>query len=324
MHYRTLGKTGLRISEVGFGCWAIGGPSTLGGRVIGWGEVDDATSIRALETAFDLGINFFDTADVYGRGHSEKLVGQAFEKKRDQVIIASKVGNVVTPDNKWIKVYSPDWIATALEASLKRLRTDYIDVYQLHSPPADFEYGDDVVAALERHKEAGKIRFYGISLPTDESAEVPALHVLAQKKPCDVFQVVHNILVRRPEQELFPACIEANVGIIARVPLASGFLTGKFRADTTFGSDDHRSHEFSPERIRQTVEKVDRLREFVSGTKTLAQLALQYCLSQPAVSVVIPGAKTPQQVKDNAAASDGVLLSRDEVSRIRERVPTEN
>jgi len=325
MEYRLLGRTGLRVSEVGFGCWAIGGPATLGEFVIGWGKVDDATSLRALQAALDEGINFFDTADVYGLGHSEELVGKAFSGKRDQVIIATKVGNRVTQDNRWIKDFSPEWIATACEASLKRLRTDRIDVYQLHSPRSDFEYSDDVVGALERLRRAGKIRHFGISLPGD-NADVLGLRVIREGKPCEVFQLVHNILQREAEDELLPACMEADIGVIARVPLASGFLTGKFTAQTTFAPDDHRSRNYPPERVRDIVGKVARLRELVSGSssgKNLAQLALQYCLSQPAVSVVIPGAKTPEQVRENAAASDGRLLSPEEVARIRALVPAD-
>ena len=321
MNYRTLGATDLRVSEVGFGCWAIGGPATLGkGRVIGWGDVDDATSVRALHAALDLGVNFFDTADVYGWGRSEEVVGKAFAGRRDKVIIASKVGNRVDANDRWFKDFSPDWIPQAAEQSLKRLRTDYVDLYQLHSPPGDFDYTDDVVAALDRLKEAGKIRFYGISLPTDKFDRL-GMSVVGRKS-CAAFQVVHSILDRGPEEELFPACLEHNVGIIARVPLASGFLTGKFGPDTTFPPNDHRSQAFPPARIKRTLAAVERLRELIAGKKkTLAQLALQYCLSQPAVSVVIPGAKTPDQVCDNAAASDGVLLSEDELARIREIVP---
>ena len=326
MRYRTLGRTGLKVSEVGFGAWAIGGPSSLGEVQIGWGEVNDATSVRALETAFDVGINFFDTADVYGAGHSEELIGRTFAGKRDRVIISAKFGNRVTEDNRWLKDFSPAWIDQAITGSLKRLRTDYVDVYHLHSPGADFVYTDEIIGALEGLKQQGKIRFYGISLTPAGRGIRPSAQGLEMLKSgrCDFFQVVYNVLVREPEEELLPACERDDVGVIAREPLASGFLTGKFAAETRFSEDDHRSHSYPPEKIRELVEKVERLRFLVDGKdKTLAQAALQFCLSHPAVSTVIPGAKTPEQVRDNAAASDGVLLSEEELKGIRELIPPE-
>jgi len=326
MEYRKLGRTGLRVSEVAFGAWAIGGPSALGDTQIGWGKVDDATSVRALEAAVDAGVNFFDTADVYGAGHSEELIGRTFAGRRDRIIISSKVGNRVGPDNKWFKDFSPAWINEAIEGSLKRLQTDYVDLYHLHSPGADFVYTDEIVNALDALKKQGKIRFYGVSLtpagrgirPSDQG-----LRILKTGK-CDFFQVVYNMLEREPEDELLPACQRENVGIIARVPLASGFLTGKFGPDARFPEDDHRRAKYPPDKVRETVDKVERLRFLVEGKdKTLAQAALQYCLSHPAVSTVIPGAKTPDQARDNAAASDRVLLAREELSKVRELVPSE-
>ena len=326
MQYRTLGRTGLRVSEVGFGAWAIGGPATLGETQIGWGTVDNATSVKALETAFDLGINFFDTADVYGAGHSEELIGRTFGRRRDRIIISSKVGNRVTPDNTWVKDFSCGWIRQTIEGSLKRLRTDYIDVYHLHSPGADFVYTQEIVDTLEGLKKEGKIRWYGISLDPPGRGIRPSdqgLQILESRK-CDFFQVLYNILVREPEEQLLPACAKANVGVIARVPLASGFLTGKFTRETEFPEDDHRQWKYPPEKIRETVEKVDRLHFLVEGKqKTLAQAALQFCLSHPAVSTVIPGAKTAEQARDNAAASDGVLLTEEELIRIRQLIPSE-
>ena len=324
MQYRTLGRTGLRVSEIGFGAWAIGGPSTLGEVQIGWGDVNDETSIRALEAAFDAGVNFFDTADVYGAGHSEELIGRTFKGRRDKIIISSKGGNRVSPDNQWSKDFSPAWIGQAIDLSLRRLQTDYVDVYHLHSPDADFEYADEIVGALEGIKQQGKVRFYGVSLlpcgrgirPTDQG-----LRILETGK-CDFLQVVYNILDREPESILLPACQKANVGVIARVPLASGFLTGKFTPETTFPENDHRHAKFTPNKVRDTIGKVERLRFLTEGrSKTMAQAALQFCLSHPAVSAVIPGAKTPRQVLDNAGASDGALLADEELRRVREVAP---
>ncbi len=313
MQYRTLGRTGLRVSEVGFGAWAIGGPSRLGEVEIGWGEVDDALSLRALDAAFDAGVNFYDTSDAYGAGHSEVLIGKAFKAKRDKVVIASKVGNR-TIDGKWVKEFSKAWIPQALEASLKRLGMDCIDLYQLHSPTNIADYKDEAFEALETLKAQGKIRYYGVSVG-------PAAHGpwVIQNTRADTIQVIYNMLDREPERELLPLAQQHNVGIIARVPLASGFLTGKFPPTVTFPPNDHRAKTYSPEKIAQMVSKVQQLQFLTQGNKkTLAQAALQYCLSHPAVSAVIPGAKTPEQARANASASDGILLSADEVRRARE------
>ena len=317
MNYRTLGRTGLEVSEVSFGAWAVGGPAKLGDIEIGWGEVDDATSMRAIERAYDLGVNFFDTADVYGAGHSEEVLGQAFAGRRDKVIIASKVGNRTLASGEWAKDFSKDWILQAIDESLSRLRTDYVDLYQLHTAQEVDDYTDDTFEALEAIKSAGKIRFYGVSIgPYQQGPPV------IRNTNADTIQVIYNILSRGPEEDLLPLAQERNVGIIARVPLASGFLTGKFTKDTAFPPNDHRARLYPPEKIEATVEAVGRLKFLTAGgRKTLAQAALQYCLAHPAVSCVIPGAKTPEQAADNAAASDGVLLSEEELARIRSLIP---
>ena len=312
MRYRTLGRTGLRVSEVGFGAWAIGGPSKLGEVEVGWGEVDDAVSLRAIEAAYEAGITFFDTSDAYGTGRSETLLGKAFKAKRDRVVIATKGGNR-TVDGRWVKDFSKAWILRALDASLARLGTDYADLYQLHSPRATTDYRDEAFEALETLKAQGKIRSYGVSVG-------PAAHGpwVIRNTRADTIQVVYNLLEREPEQELLSLAQAQGVGIIARVPLASGFLTGKFTPDVTFPANDHRATTYAPEKIREMVGQVARLGFLTEGRhKTLAQAALQYCLAHPAVSTVIPGAKTPEQARANAAASDGVLLTAEEVARAR-------
>ncbi len=313
MRYRTLGRTGLRVSEVGFGAWAIGGPSKLGAVEIGWGEVDDAMSLRAVEAAYDAGVTFFDTADAYGAGRSEELIGKALKSKRDRVVIATKVGNRTTPAGEWAKDFSKQWITQAIDGSLARLGMDYVDLYQLHSATETAQYRDETFEALEALKAARKIRFYGISVG-------PCAHGpwVIRNTTADTIQVVYNMLEREPEAELLPLAQERGIGIIARVPLASGFLTGKFTPDTRFAPNDHRSRTYPPEKIRQMVAQVARLGFLTEKKrKTLAQAALQYCLAHPAVSAVIPGAKTPEQARANAAASDGVLLTADEVARAR-------
>jgi myo-inositol catabolism protein IolS len=315
MHYRTLGRTGLRVSEVGFGAWAIGGPSKLGELEVGWGEVDDAVSLRAIEAAYEAGITFFDTSDAYGSGRSETLLGKAFKGKRDRVVIATKGGNR-TVDGRWVKDFSKAWLSRALDASLERLGMDYVDLYQLHSPTATADYRDEAFEAVEALRAQGKIRSYGVSVG-------PAAHGpwVIRNTRADTIQIVYNLLEREPEQELLALAQAQGVGIIARVPLASGFLTGKFTADVTFPANDHRGRTYTPEKISEMVGQVNRLGFLTEGRhKTLAQAALQYCLAYPAVSTVIPGAKTPEQARANAAASDGVLLTAEEVARARAAV----
>jgi aryl-alcohol dehydrogenase-like predicted oxidoreductase len=320
MQYRTLGRTGLTVSETGFGAWAIGGPARLGDMEIGWGQTNDSRSLSALKAAFNAGVNFFDTADVYGDGHSEELIGKAFRSQRDKIIIASKGGNR-TVNGKWIKDFSPKWVSKAVEASLSRLCTDYLDVYLLHTPrsPEHLQQAIESFDCLEKLKDAGKVRYYGISIaPLDDGL------AMIRAGRGDVIEVVYNILNREAETELLPLAAEHNIGIIARVPLASGFLTGKFTKDTRFPPNDHRSHSLTPGWIEKTVAKIERLRFLTEGKKkTLAQAALQFVLSHPAVSVVIPGAKNTTQVLENVGASDGVLLSKEELKRIREVIPSE-
>ena len=313
MRYRTLGRTGLQVSEVGFGAWAIGGPSKLGDVEIGWGEVDDVMSLRAIEAAHDAGVTFFDTADVYGAGRSEVLIGKALRSKRDRVVIATKVGNRTTAGGEWVKDFSKRWITEAIDASLTRLGTDYVDLYQLHSATDTAHYRDETFEALNALKAAGKIRYYGISVG-------PCAHGpwVIRNTPADTIQVVFNMLEREPEAELLPLAHEQGIGIIARVPLASGFLSGKFTPETQFTPNDHRSRTYPPEKVRAIVGRVAKLSFLTEGKeKALAQAALQYCLAHPAVSAVIPGAKTPEQARANAAASDGVLLTPQEVARAR-------
>jgi aryl-alcohol dehydrogenase-like predicted oxidoreductase len=313
MQYRTLGRTGLRVSEVGFGAWAIGGPAKLGDVEIGWGEVDDAMSLRAIEAAYDAGVTFFDTADVYGAGRSEVLIGKALKSKRDRVVIATKVGNRTTAGGEWAKDFSKRWITEAIEASLTRLGMDYVDLYQLHSGTDTAQYRDETFEALNALKAAGKIRHYGISVG-------PCAHGpwVIRNTPAETIQVVYNMLEREPEAELLPLAQAQGIGIIARVPLASGFLSGKFTQETQFAPNDHRARTYPPEKIRQVVGQVAKLGFLTEGqSKTLAQAALQYCLAHPAVSAVIPGAKTPEQARANAAASDGALLTAAEVARVR-------
>jgi aryl-alcohol dehydrogenase-like predicted oxidoreductase len=312
MEDRTLGRTGLRVSEIGLGAWAIGGPSTLGGNPIGWGETDDAVSLRTLEACLDVGINFIDTADVYGSGHSEELIGQVFKGKRDRIIIATKVGNRDTPERGWFKDFSREWVLEAVDASLRRLQTDYIDLYQLHSPNRDFHYTPEVFDVFEDLKRAGKIRHYGVSVgPWQHGVSV------IQTGRGEALQVLFNLLERDAATGLFPLAEQQEIGIIVRVPLASGFLTGKFTPEARFPPNDHRSTKYPPEKIRETVARAERINVVAEKlNRPLVRVALQYCLSHPAVSTVIAGAKTPEQLRQNAAASDGRWLTQEEVKEL--------
>jgi len=317
MRARTLGRTGIKVSEVGFGAWAIGGPAELGGLAVGWGEADDRDSIRALEAAFDEGINFYDTADVYGMGHSEELLARVFGKRRAQVVIASKGGNLNDEAGQWQKNFTGAFLARKVEESLRRLRTDYIDLYQLHTPRNDAEYEQALTSAetLNRLVEQGKLRAYGLSIG-------PVEHGLRQIQ--DGFgatiQVIYNALERAPEAKLLPAAKQAYYGIIPRVPMASGFLTGKYTSDTQFDKRDHRSR-LTAEQKKGWTEKADRLKPIAQEVGiTLAQLALQYILASDAVSVVIPGARNEGQARQNAAAGKLPPLSDAVVAQIREAV----
>jgi aryl-alcohol dehydrogenase-like predicted oxidoreductase len=320
MRYRNFGATDLKVSEIGLGTWQIGGPCSMGGLPIGLGDIDDKTSKRILTTAFDCGINFFDTADAYGLGHSEELIGEVFRNKRDRIIISSKFGIRKFEEGKFIKDFSPAWAAQALESSLKRLKTDYIDLYQLHSPLADYKYSDEIVEALEKMKKQGKIRFYGVSTipPGKELTQSEqCFMILNSGKQCHFFQVVYNILERQVGEQFLPICREKGKGIIARVPLCSGFLTGKYSVKTRFPKNDFRSISYPPVKIKQTVEKVKELDFLFKGReKSLAQASIQFCLANSAVSTVIAGAKTPQQVMENTEACEKNPLTKEDLELI--------
>jgi aryl-alcohol dehydrogenase-like predicted oxidoreductase len=294
VHYRRLGRTDLQVSEVGFGAWAIGGNK----HGHSYGPTDNATSLRAIARALELGCTFFDTADVYGHGLSEKLLGQALQTCRHDCVIATKVGNDFY-HGPFRQNFDPDYIRAAVDKSLERLRTDYIDLYQLHNPPLMMLQRGEHYGILEELKQAGKIRYYGVSVH-DAYEGTMAIHT---GKP-DVIQVVYNLLRPDAREDLFELAQEQNIGLIVREPLASGTLTGKYTADATFPEGDIRAS-WPQEYLAMQVQTADKLRFLASeGQHTLAQAALRFVLDEPAVSVVIPGIKTAAQAEENLLASE--------------------
>ncbi len=290
MQYRTLGRTGLRISEVGFGAMTIGGEI--------FGATDDQESLRALHRAIDLGINFIDTADAYGRGHSEELLAQVLKTRRNEVILATKGGNQFTV-RQGLRNFDPDYITSALEQSLKRLQIETIDLYQLHNPSPEVMRRGDIFDRLDRFKREGKIRFYGVSL--EKTAD--GIVAIETGKP-DTLQVVYNILHQDPEEQLFPLAQKEHIGIIARVPLERGVLSGRFKSTAEFAQRDWRRGVFPDEALTQANAAVEQLQFLVKGeVPNLAQAALRFVLCHPAVSTMIPGIRTVKQAEDNAAAS---------------------
>ena len=315
MEYRRLGNTDIRVSEIGFGGWAIGGAMDVAGFPVGWANTTDDESLDAIRRAVELGVNFFDSADIYGHGRSESLLGMVLSRRRKEMVIATKVGNVKTATGEHRKDFSKKHIFHAIDGSLRRLRTDYVDLYQVHNPTiADLER-EEIQDAMEMLQSLGKIRFWGvsISLPQD-GVEI------IQRRWGYCLQVLFNVLNQAPAEQLFPLAQERGYGIIARFPLASGLLTGKFRTNMTFAKTDVRQNFLTARRLEEAIEKVDEVRSIVGGAaKSLGQAALSFALAHPAVSTVIPGARTQRQVEQNVSAS-GVKLPDEVVSRLRQRL----
>ena len=296
MNYRRFGNTDLIVSEIGFGAWGIGGPSMAGNIPIGWGDVNDDISIAALNKAYQLGINFFDTADFYGLGHSEELIGKVFANQKD-VIIASKVGHKLNKDKSIALDYSKAHILFACDESLKRLKRDFIDYYQLHSARISHLENGECIEAMEKLKEQGKIRYWGISLNTFNP--FPEAEYFIQNKIGDGFQLVLNII----NQHALPLLRKANnegLGIIARMPLQFGVLTGKFSPDIKFAKNDHRNFRLTKEIISAIKKELDKISsEEVFNKVSQTTISLSYILSYSQISTVIPGMKTPEQVVQN-------------------------
>ena len=295
MNYRKFGNTNLLVSEIGFGAWGIGGPAMVGDVAIGWGDVDDNTSIKALNKSFDLGINFYDTADFYGFGHSEELIGNVFGNK-DDVIIASKVGHRVE-NGKILLDYTKNHILDSCDKSLKRLKRDKIDLYQLHSAKLEHLKSGECIEAMEELKSIGKIRYWGISLNTFNP--YPEAEYLIERNFADGFQLVLNIINQR-SIKLIKVAAENNYGIIARIPLQFGLLTGKFNRATRFNKNDHRYFRLKPDFLIELLNSLDEvwaISEKYNVNNTT--LALSFILNHQEISTVIPGIKTPHQAEMN-------------------------
>lgn len=315
MQYRELGKTHIKVSEVGFGAWAIGGAAEVAGVPIGWGRSSDDESLAAIRRARELGVNFFDTSDSYGFGRSESLLGIVLSRSRAEVVIATKVGVTRDVNGKLQKDFSKQHIFDAVNGSLKRLRTDYVDVYQLHNPTLDDLRREDIQEAMDRLQEVGKIRFWGVSVTTpDEGLEI------VRNGWGYTLQVLYNVINQAPAAELLPLAKEKGYGVIARVPLASGLLSGKFRSDTVFAKDDVRQNFLTPKRLEEVLPRVDEAKSIIGGSaKSLAEAAIRFVLATDAVSTVIPGARNARQVEMNVTAAD-TRLPDDVLEKLRARL----
>ncbi len=306
MRERVLGRTGIRVSEIGFGAWAVGGNAHGNS----YGPTDDATSIQAIQRAADRGCTFFDTADIYGWGHSEELLGRALADRRDEVCLATKVGGDFYHGGMRLN-FDPGYIAFALDRSLKRLGTDRVDVYQLHNPPAEAMANPATYEVLESLRAEHKIDHYGVSI--HEPAE--GLLCLESGKP-ETLQIPFSLLRQEWIDDLLPEARKANVGLIAREPLGNGFLAGKIAADARFPRGDIRSA-WPASMVAGRAAAAERLSFLARDGRTRAQAALRFVLAFPEVSVAIPGAKTPGQAEENLRASDAPPLSPEEVDQAR-------
>jgi aryl-alcohol dehydrogenase-like predicted oxidoreductase len=313
MQYRELGRTGMKVSTISFGAWAIGDA---------WGDVKDEESITALNRALDLGVNFFDTADGYGNGHSEQLLGKLRKERSEKFHVATKAGRRLNPHVA--SGYNRENLTAFVERSLKNLQMEALDLLQLHCPPTEVYYTPEVFDILDDLMKQGKLLNYGVSVEKVEEAlkaiEYPNLKTV---------QIIFNIFRQRPQDLFFSEAQKRNIGILARVPLSSGMLTGKMTRESTFQAGDHRQYNrhgesfdrgetFSGLDYEIGLQAVEELRALVPEGMSMTQMALRWILMSPAVTCAIPGAKRPAQVEENVAAADLPPLSDEAMSRIRE------
>ena len=312
MRYRTLGRTGWKVSEISFGAWAIGGS---------WGQVSDEDSMTALHKAIDCGVNFIDTADVYGGGRSERLIARLKKERKEEIIVATKAGRRLP--RQTVEGYSRQNLSAWIEDSLRNLATDRLDLVQLHGPPTELYARPEVFGMLDDLVAAGKICYYGVSVEKIEEAlkaiEFPNVQTV---------QIIFNCFRHRPADVFFAQAKEKRVGILARVPLASGLLTGKLRPDSKFGADDHRNFNRRGESfdVGETFSGVDydiglaaveEIRQLLPAGVSMSQFALRWILMFDAVTCAIPGGKRAEQVADNCGASDLPPLTSDTMAAVR-------
>ncbi|HQE91476.1 MAG TPA: aldo/keto reductase [Anaerolineae bacterium] len=312
MQYRKLGRTGWEVSVISFGTWAIGGT---------WGAVQDNESLAALHRAVDLGVNFFDTADVYGDGRSERLLSQLRQQHRENIYIATKAGRRLDPHVA--EGYTRENLTAFVERSLKNLNTEAVDLLQLHCPPTPVFYMPEVFGVLDDLVKAGKVRHYGVSVEKVEEA------LKAIEYPnVETVQIIFNMFRHRPSELFFEQAKKRQIGILARVPLASGMLTGKLKPNSTFASDDHRAFNrdgaafdrgetFSGVDYTVALHAVEELKAICPKGMSMAQFALRWILMFDAVTCAIPGAKRPSQVEENIAAADMPPLSDEVMTQVR-------
>ncbi|MFP7300054.1 aldo/keto reductase [Neobacillus niacini] len=312
MNYRELGNTGLMLSEVSFGTWAIGGS---------WGKTSDSESLKALEYAIDQGVNFFDTADVYGDGHSEELLAKATKGREDQIYIATKFcrkGDIFSPDN-----YSYEAVSSYCEDSLRRLGREAIDLYQIHCPATEILKDGQVFDVLNRLQQEGKIRHYGVSVESVEEGLI-----CLENPNVKSLQVIFNLFRQKPLEVLFPKAYESGVGILVRLPLASGLLTGKYTLDHVFEEDDHRSFNENGEAFnvgetfaglgfKKGVELSNQVRWMADGRPSMASAALRWILDQKEVTCIIPGFKNTSQITGNLEALTTKPFSEEEKDKLQ-------
>jgi aryl-alcohol dehydrogenase-like predicted oxidoreductase len=310
MKYRKFGQLGWNVSEIGFGAWAIGGDM--------WGPQNDDESIKALHKAVDLGVNFIDTAQGYGKGHSEELIGKFLKERNEEIFVATKVPPVEgnpwpPPDNYDVnKSFPASYIIERCEESLKRLQREYIDVYQFHTWASGFNIRNEWFEAMSILKDQGKIRAIGVSV--HDTTPDSVIGSLALKK-VDAVQVIYNIFEQYPEYNLFPVCETFETAVIVRVPFDEGALTGKFTKETTFPEGDVRSHYFRGNNLKAVIKKVEDIRKVKDKFNpdiSLPEYALKFTLKHPAVSTVIPGIRSIQQAELNTAASNGNTITEKE------------
>ncbi len=314
MNYRSLGETGMRVSEISLGTWAFGGD---------WGTVGEDDAYAALNRAVDLGVNFLDTADVYGDGRSEKLVGRLLkDRPNDEIFVATKAGRRLDPHTA--EGYNAENLSAFVDRSLRNLGVEALDLLQLHCPPTEAYRQDSTFEALDELQRVGKIKNHGVSVEKVEEARM-ALDYPGVR----TVQIIFNVFRQKPVEEFFPLAEERNIGVLARVPLASGLLSGKMSAERAFDEGDHRNFNrngeafdrgetFSGVDFETGLRAAEELKEFVPEGHTLAQFALRWILMHPAVSCAIPGGKNPSQVEDNVAAAAMPPLSDEAMRRAKE------